>query len=144
MDLKVYRLTETSKIPTKAFQTDAGLDLYSNEDKLISENSHEVIATGIAMAIPKGYFGMIRPRSGMSVKYGYNILAGIIDADFRNEVKVVIQASEKALDIKKGDKIAQMLILPVPEIDVVEVRDINDLEKSLIGPKNRIYILSFW
>lgn len=139
MELLVKKLTVTAKLPTKAYSKDAGYDLYSDQDITIIKNSVSrptpysvAVATGIAVAIPEGYWGLIKPRSGYSVKYGVDALAGVVDAGFRSEVKVII-SSIKPFNIEKGDRIAQMIILPVVELPLTEVEELPDSERGKKG-----------
>ena len=143
MQISVKRLSETAKIPTKAYENDAGWDLYADENLTIFPSKESTclkkgvncVNTGIAMAIPVGYFGMIKPKSGLSVKHGLDVLAGIVDASFRGHLKVVLDfpSSEWPPEIKKGEKIAQILILPVPETTMVEVDSLDETDRGEKG-----------
>jgi len=131
--MKVMLLTETAQMPSKAYQGDGGWDLYCDEDALIIENAWLPVKTGIAVAIPEGFVGVIKPRSGLSVKLGYDILAGVIDSQYRGEIKVVIAASNQRIGFKKGDKIAQMLILPVNLEPCEKVDSLPDTDRGIKG-----------
>ena len=130
MKLKVKRLSPTSKLPTKAHDTDAGWDLYADitHPVTIPTNGLATIDTGIAMAIPKGYCGQIWDRSSYGVN-GTTKLAGVIDCSYRASVKVVLY-SFRGKVINPGDKFAQILILPVPEVEIEEVENLDDTERG--------------
>lgn len=111
--LEVERLTATAKLPTRAHATDAGLDLYSDQDLTIFPGDRFLINTGIRMAIPDGFAGLIWDKSGIASK-GLKTMGGVIDAGFRGEVKVcLINLSREIQEISCGQKIAQILIQKV-------------------------------
>lgn len=126
--VKIKQLNVDSKIPTRAYEFDAGWDLYANEDALIEPQGRGVIKTGISMSIPNGYVGLIWPRSGLSVKQGADILAGVIDASYRGEVMVCLMNTDKtfSIKIKKGDRIAQILFQEVPQFNVEAADSLDD------------------
>jgi len=100
--------------PYKKFNYDAGWDLRANEDVVIPPLSHVMIGTGTKMIIPKGYYGQIQGRSGLAAKYGIITLGGVIDSTYRGEVKVILfNGGREPVEIKKGYRIAQVIILPV-------------------------------
>lgn len=125
--IKVFRHTRQSIVPTKGHPTDAGLDLYACRSAVIRKGRYKKIETGVSIVIPAGYFGLIRPRSGLSVKFGTDTLAGVVDAGYTGPVDVVLSCG-KDWHIKRGDRIAQLLILPVPTVGIEEVSTLDDLE----------------
>ena len=133
MQLKVKRLTSTAKLPTKAHNNDAGWDLYADIEKpvTIPTNGLQVIDTGIAVGIPDGYCGVIKDRSSFGVA-GHHILGGIIDSQYRSSIKVIMY-SFRGKVINTGDKFAQMLILPVPKLELVEVDSLDETERGEKG-----------
>jgi dUTP pyrophosphatase len=136
MKLKVVRLSSTAKLPTKAYSNDAGFDLYADERILMDKYQiWKTFGTGIAMEIPEGYFGMIKPRSGLSVKQGIDVLAGVVDSSYRGEIKVCLSIPYNSdyLCLEKGDKIAQMVILPVPQIEIEEVLQLSLTDRGEKG-----------
>jgi len=139
MKLKIKKLCEGAILPRKAHADDAGIDLFAciqspSKQVVIPSHSRAVIGTGIAMEIPKGWFGLIKDRSGLAAKYGLHVLAGVVDAGYRGEVKVVLyNTSNEPFVVKHGMKIAQMLILPVPEIKIEEVEELTDSERGENG-----------
>jgi len=134
MTLPVKRLTETALLPTRAHPGDAGLDLYADESAYINSLDRELVSTGIIIAIPSGYVGLIWPRSGMAAKFGISVDAGVIDSGYRGPVKVLITNSgDYPYEIGRGDKIAQLLIQPVSLLDPVEVDALNETERDAGG-----------
>jgi dUTP pyrophosphatase len=146
MIIDVKLLTETAKLPTKAYNFDAGLDLYADVDTVLSlSDSDSVlkISTGVSMAIPEGYCGVIMDRSGMGLK-GVKVFGGVIDSAYRGDILVALgklktdNCTEKCQGdrfhvIKRGDKIAQMLILPVPDVHLQVVDSLNTTERNSKG-----------
>ena len=130
--MKVKKLTEDAIIPTRGTPGSAGLDLYASEDAVIEHFSEwAMIGTGISVAIPEGCVGMIRPRSGLAVNHGIDVLAGVIDSDFRQELKVIlINHGENEYYVKKGDRIAQLVIHQVDMSDPVEVQDLDQTDRK--------------
>ena len=132
--LKVKRLTDTAKLPTRAHTGDAGLDLYADEAWLLSATSRALINTTISIAIPDGYVGLIWPRSGLAAKHGISVDAGVIDAGYRGPVKVLVTNSgDDDYAVHVGDKIAQLLIQPVSLMEPVEVDCLDETDRSAGG-----------
>jgi len=136
-ELPVKRLTSTAKLPDKANLFDAGLDLYCDEVKetiTLAPGERRLFSTGIAVAIPKGFVGLIWPRSGHAVKKGMDTLAGVIDSPYRGEVKVLlINHSNTYQHFAYGDKIAQMIIQQIPDFTPVEVEDLDSTSRGENG-----------
>lgn len=121
------------KIPTYAHPTDAGADVYASEPTNFEPYETKIVHTALQVAIPAGYEIQIRPRSGMSLKTGFRVAnaPGTIDADYRGEVGVIMtNISSKPAAIEKGDKIAQMVIAPVPMIKWVETDNLDETERG--------------
>jgi len=132
--LKVKRLTDTAKLPTRAHAGDAGLDLYADEAWLLSATSRALINTNISIAIPDGYVGLIWPRSGLAAKHGISVDAGVIDAGYRGPVKVLVTNSgNQDYAGHVGDKIAQLLIQPVSLMEPVDVDCLDETDRSAGG-----------
>ena len=110
--MKIKLLDELATVPQRGSSAAAGYDLYAVEPVIIQPNTREVIRTGICLEIPRGFFGQIAPRSGLAVKSGIMTMAGIIDPDYRGEIKVVLYNSDSAQKfvILPGDRIAQLII----------------------------------
>lgn len=121
-------------LPSRASYGAAGFDLMAADGVTVYPGQRAMIATGFAWAIPDGYVGMIRPRSGLAVKHGIDVLAGVIDSDYRGEVKVVlINHGERAVEFQQGDRIAQMVIQPVIMSEIEEVSDLGETERGAGG-----------
>jgi dUTP diphosphatase len=126
LDIKFKKLTPTAHMPTYARDGDAGLDLFSNDALTLWAFHGAVVNTGISMAIPKGYFGLVRPRSGLANKYKISgISSGVIDSGYRGEIRVQLHNfGHLSYDISVGDRIAQLLILPVLHAVLEEVDEL--------------------
>ena len=121
------------KIPTYAHPTDAGADVYASEPTNFEPYETKIVHTALQVAIPAGYEIQIRPRSGMSLKTSFRIAnaPGTIDSDYRGEIGVIMtNISNKPAAIEKGDKIAQMVIAPVPMIKWVETDNLDETERG--------------
>ncbi len=130
MDLKAKKTHKDAKLPQYGHTGDAGLDLFSSIDFVLDKGRVEAIPSGIKVAIPDGYVGLIWDKSGVSLK-GVHRLAGVIDSGYRGEVKVVmINLSDKPFTIQKGMKIAQMLVQPITMVRVVETEDLDDTSRG--------------
>ena len=120
--------------PTQAHASDAGGDLYACEPKTILPNERAIINTGISLAIPKSFVGLIWPRSGMAVKQGIDVLAGVIDSGYRGEVKVcLLNTGNMPVIIEAGDRIAQILFQEVPKFKLIETTDLNETDRNTGG-----------
>lgn len=121
MHILAYKLVDDARIPTKNNPTDAGFDLYyAGAPEVIQPGDAFLAPTGCCIVIPEGFFGLVRPRSGFSVNNGTDTLAGVIDAGYTGEISVVLTV-EKPLHLQNGDRMAQLLILPVPDAVMLEV-----------------------
>ena len=118
-------------LPKQATEGAAGFDLQSAEYVILYPGQRIAIPTGFAWAIPLGQVGMIRPRSGLAVRNGADVLAGVIDADYRGEVAVVlINHGERPIDIEAGDRIAQMVVQPCMVGVTVECDELPSTERG--------------
>ncbi len=134
MILKVKKLNENAKIPIFAHQTDAGMDLFSIEKKVIKFGQTVSVSTGIAMEIPKGYVGLIWDKSGLALKVGIKTMAGVVDSGYRGEIKVIMtNLSNKEYTFEAGDKIAQMLIQKVQQPEIIEVDFLEEADRGENG-----------
>ena len=131
--IKTKRLTNTAIIPTRGSEQAAGLDLYADGNFVVKAGTHAIIPTGVAVAIPDGYCGQVWPRSGVSARYGVDVLAGVIDSDYTGELKVVIQCGTQDFCINQGDRIAQLLIMPVSMLQCVDVDSLDDTGRGAGG-----------
>ena len=120
--LKVQKISPDATLPAKNNDTDAGIDLYSSVKIVVPGHSTVLVSTGIKMELPAGWQINIRDRSGLASKETVFVKAGVVDPDYRGEVKVVLgNHGNFPYTIMKGDKIAQAILLPVPEVTIQEV-----------------------
>lgn len=127
----VKRLDESATIPTKAHEHDAGWDLYANESTYIIPNHRRTVSTGISLEIPEGYVGLIWPRSGLAVKNGIDVFAGVIDSGYRGEIKVCLyNSSDNSVKLNAEDRVAQIIIQKLPNIEMLEVQDLQDSNRG--------------
>ena len=133
--INVKRLEPNAKIPTRANLSDAGWDLYCLTGRSLAPRQRATYKTGIALQIPEGYVGLVWPRSGLSVKSGVDVLAGVIDSGYRGEVQVcLLNTSDKDwVEIKEGDRIAQILFQEVPEFQLQEVDVLQNSDRGQGG-----------
>jgi len=111
LQINVKKLSENAIIPTQATYFAAGYDLYAAEDAVVVCGTRKLIKTNISMEITPGYYGRIAPRSGLAYKNGIDVLAGVIDSDYRGDIGVILYNTDKNIDftVKKGDRIAQII-----------------------------------
>jgi len=111
--IKVLRVRENAKLPERKTTEAAGMDVYSAMSAVIPPGMVITIPTGIAFDIPKGWFILVNPRTGLAVKHGIGVLAGVIDSDYRGEIDVILfNISVHSYAINVGDRIAQFVVLP--------------------------------
>jgi dUTP pyrophosphatase len=131
--IKFKRLSQDAKIPLRATAGAAGFDVFSNGNYTIKPNVRCLLDTGIAMQLPVNYWGELKPRSGLAARHGLDVLAGVIDSDYTGEIKVsLINLGEHDVEIKKGDRIAQLIIQQY-ESDWVEVSEFDDTDRGSGG-----------
>jgi len=134
--IQVKRLKDNTTLPAYMTEGSSGLDLYSAEEKVIPPGKWEVISTGIAVEIPYGYEGEIRSRSGIAKDHGVFVLnsPGTVDSDYRGEVRVILMnLGDKSFKINTGDRIAQLVISPVVQVEVMEVDELSDTGRNAGG-----------
>lgn len=137
MLLKFKKLDSSATIPKRTRLGDAAFDISSIEDVLIKPNSKHLTHTGIAIEIEDGYCGLVLPRSGNAVNHGITIIntPGLIDSNYRGEIKVGLfnTSTDEDFNVKRGDRIAQLLIVPVVDVDVEEVSVLSDSNRGTKG-----------
>ncbi len=138
MKLQIKLLNEFATMPTRAHAGDAGMDLtYAGADEFfLPGGKRRLVSTGIAVAIPVGYVGLIHPRSGLAHKNGITVLntPGTIDAAYRGEIKVnLYNTDERSLWIKPGDRIAQLVIQQVELPELVQVEELDETSRGENG-----------
>ena len=127
-------LTETAKVPHKANESDAGHDLHADEDAWVLARQRKVIKTGISLEMPDNLAGLIWPRSGLSVKQGIDVLAGVVDAGYRGEIMVCLyNTSDDDVEIKRGDRIAQIIFQEVPHISLLLREELGSSQRGSNG-----------
>ncbi len=137
INLNIQRLDNDVELPRYAYPGDAGLDLRSNADLVIEPFERRLIPTGLAIAIPEGYAGFVQPRSGLALRQGLSFpnTPGLIDSHYRGELKVVAinLDSHNPIRIKRGDRIAQLVIQEVPVVNLVEVKELDETDRGSGG-----------
>ena len=126
--LKFKRIGKESRCPTKGSIDSTGYDLYSAEETEVLPWKRKVVGTQIAIKVPKGTYGRITPRSGLAAKHGIDIGVGVIDTDYRGEVKILlINHSNVKFDIKRGDRITQLVL---EKISLAELNEVSELDET--------------
>ncbi|MDP2838077.1 MAG: dUTP diphosphatase [Candidatus Moranbacteria bacterium] len=134
MKLAVKKIHPDAKLPTRAHADDAGLDLFALEERILTPMERRPMRTGIALAIPTGYAGLIWDKSGVSAKGGVKVMGGVIDAAYRGEILVImINLSSETYVVEKGAKISQLLIQKVELPEVCEVSELDDTIRGTGG-----------
>ncbi|TDL29053.1 dUTP pyrophosphatase [Rickenella mellea] len=130
-NLLIKRLSEKAKLPTRGSALSAGYDLYSAEQKVIPAKGKALVDTQISIAVPIGTYGRVAPRSGLASKFMIDTGAGVIDADYRGKVFVLLfNFSDSDFEVHEGDRIAQLII---EKIETPAVLEVDDLEETLRG-----------
>jgi dUTP pyrophosphatase len=137
LDVLISKLNRDALIPTYAKQGDAGADLYSIEETILAPGQRALVKTGIAIALPEGYVGLVHPRSGLALKNGISVVntPGTIDSGYRGEIGVVLINHDlsESFTIKKGDRIAQLVIQKVEKAKFNIVEQLPDSQRSQGG-----------
>ena len=131
MKLPIKKLHPEAKLPTYAHAGDAGMDIYALQDVVVEAGKRALIKTGIAMAIPAGYVGLLWDKSGLANNHGLTIVGGVVDAGHRGEILVgLLNTGEKNHTFQAGDKVTQMLIQPVTQAILTEVEELDDTTRG--------------
>lgn len=133
MKVKIKKLNTNAKVPTRGSEEAAGYDLYSNSDVEIRPEGTIKVNTGIAMEIPKGYFGAIYARSGLATKEGLRPAncVGVIDSDYRGEIIVALHNDSNIIRVvEKGERIAQIVIMPYLSVEFEEVDNLDETKRG--------------
>ena len=135
--IQFKKLFETAEVPERQTDGAAGFDLHchnpSGRTMNVSFGESVIVPTGIAAAIPHGYVGLVKPRSGWAAKFGIDTMAGVIDADFRGEMNVILtKQTPGTFDLVHGDRIAQLVVVPVM-LESVEVITLGDTQRGVGG-----------
>ena len=134
MSLPCKKLSEFAQLPKRGSELAAGYDLYAAYDMVVEPHGKGISKTDIARAIPPGYYGRVAPRSGLAVKHHIDVGAGVIDADYRGNVGVVLfNHSDEEFKVTKGDRVAQLILEKIITPAVVEVEDLDALGATARG-----------
>ncbi|HEX6663220.1 MAG TPA: dUTP diphosphatase [Gaiellaceae bacterium] len=132
--LLIQRLGPDAVIPERAYAGDAGLDLAASEQIEIGPGERAVVGTGVAVAIPEGYAGFVQPRSGLASRHGIAVVnsPGLVDSGYRGELRVVLLNTDRvdAFVIEPGMRIAQLVVLAIPQVELSEVEDLPESERG--------------
>ena len=137
IELPIQRLREEAVVPARAYAGDAGIDLAACGRAELGPGERAVVGTGLAVAIPEGYAGFVQPRSGLAARHGISVVnaPGLIDSGYRGEIRVVLLNTDRAeaFVIEPGMRIAQLVVLPVPAFELVEVGELPESERGVRG-----------
>jgi dUTP pyrophosphatase len=137
IELPIRRLRPDAVLPERAYSGDAGLDLAACERVQLPPGERVTVGTGLAVAIPEGYAGFVQPRSGIAMRHGITIVnsPGLVDSGYRGELQVVLLNTDprEAFVVEPGMRIAQLVVVPLPEIDLVEVDELPESERGVRG-----------
>ena len=137
--LNFKKLSPTAITPTKAHTTDAGFDLYADEEVILKYGETTAILTNISIELPEGYVADVRPRSGLTLYSRLRVHYGTVDSGYRNGIGIIAENGDHGklggltVRIKKGQKIAQLVILPIPEITLQEVEELSVSDRGVNG-----------
>ena len=137
IEVPVVRLREEATLPGRAYAGDAGLDLATCDRLELAPGERAVVPTGLAVAIPQGFAGFVQPRSGLAARQGIAVVnsPGLIDSGYRGELRVVLLNTdrERTYVAEAGERVAQLVVLPVPELELVEVDELPGTERGVRG-----------
>ena len=137
IELPITRLRDDAVLPERAYSGDAGLDLAACERHELGPGERALVGTGLAVAIPTGHAGFVQPRSGLAAKHGLTVVnsPGLVDSGYRGEIRVVLLNTDARAPfvVEPGMRIAQLVVLPVPELDPVEVDELPESERGVRG-----------
>jgi dUTP pyrophosphatase len=137
IELPIRRLRDDAVLPERAYSGDAGLDLASCERVELAPGERATVPTGLAVAIPEGFAGFVQPRSGLAARHGLTVVnsPGLVDSGYRGELRVVLLNTDarEPFVVEPGMRIAQLVVLPVPELELVEVEELPESERGVRG-----------
>jgi dUTP pyrophosphatase len=137
IELPVVRLREEATLPEQAYAGDAGFDLSTCERIVLDPGERALVPTGLAVAIPEGYAGFVQPRSGLAARHGIAVVnsPGLIDSGYRGEIRIVLLNTdrERTFVAEPGDRVAQLVVLPVPGLELVELDELPASERGVRG-----------
>jgi dUTP pyrophosphatase len=137
IELQIKKLRDDAVVPARAYDGDAGLDLAACERVELGPGERATVPTGLAVAIPEGHAGFVQPRSGLAARHGISIVntPGLVDSGYRGELKVILLNTDEAepFVVEPGMRIAQLVVVPVPGIHLVEVEELPESERGVRG-----------
>jgi len=137
IELPIRRLRPDAVLPERAYTGDAGLDLAACERVELGPGARAVVATGLSVAIPDGYAGFVQPRSGLAARNGITIVntPGLVDSGYRGELRVILLNTDpaEAFVVEHGMRIAQLVIVPVPALELLEVDELPSSDRGVRG-----------
>jgi dUTP pyrophosphatase len=137
IELPIRRLRPEAVIPERAYAGDAGLDLAACERVELAPGERAGVGTGLAVAIPDGYAGFVQPRSGLALRHGISIVntPGLVDSGYRGELRIILINTDERdrFVVEPGMRIAQLVVVPVPGVDPVEVEELPESERGVRG-----------
>jgi dUTP pyrophosphatase len=136
IELPIRRLRPDAQVPTRAYEGDAGIDLAACDRVELGPGERALVSTGVAVAIPEGYAGYVQPRSGLAAEHGISIVntPGLVDSGYRGELKVnLLNTDREPFVVEPGMRIAQLVVLPVPAVRLVEVDELPESERGARG-----------
>ncbi len=137
IELQICRLRPDAVVPARAYAGDAGLDLASCELVELAPGERATVGTGLAVAIPEGHAGFVQPRSGLAMRHGIALVnsPGLIDSGYRGELRIVVLNTDRhePFTIEPGMRIAQLVVMRLPEFELVEVDELPGSERGVRG-----------
>jgi dUTP pyrophosphatase len=137
IELPITRLRPDAVVPARAYEGDAGLDLAACERAVLGPGERRLVPTGLAVAIPDGYAGFVQPRSGLAARHGLTVVntPGLVDSGYRGELKVILLNTDatEPFVVEPGMRIAQLVVVPVPGVELVEVDELPASERGVRG-----------
>jgi dUTP diphosphatase len=137
IELPVTRLRDDAVLPRQAYDGDAGFDLAACEHVTLAPGERALVGTGLAVAIPEGYAGFVQPRSGLAARHGISVVnsPGLVDSGYRGELCVALLNTDtrESFTVEPGMRIAQLVVLPVPAVALLEVDELPESERGVRG-----------
>jgi len=136
-ELLLKRLHDGATLPTRAYEGDAGLDLTACERAVLAPGERATVGTGLAVAIPEGHAGFVQPRSGLAMRHGITIVntPGLVDSGYRGELRIILLNTDAREEfvVEPGMRIAQLVVIPVPSVEPVELEELPETERGVRG-----------
>jgi dUTP pyrophosphatase len=137
IELPIRRLHEDAVLPERAYAGDAGLDLAACARHELGPGERALVGTGLAIAVPEGYAGFVQPRSGLAARHGISVVnsPGLVDSGYRGEIRVALLNTDarEPFVVEPGMRIAQLVVLAVPEVEPIEVEQLPESERGVRG-----------